>query len=469
VDYFGLAYGATDVIAYATRFGEHLRSIVLESPSGTPNLEKFGFDRFRAQADPRIVRLACLRAPTCFAEHPDPVAELDGLIRAVRHRPVEGDAYDGNGNLTHVRIDETAVLQFMTENWNFTDTGEILAAAAALQQGDSVPLLRLGAEGPVGPVDGGDYGDPISFSAAAQFATICVDNDQAWDWSATIPDRKRQYAAAIAALPADYFAPFSRAPETARSFSRFGRGCLYWQNPKPPAPVASKHATYPFAPTLVFGGDMDGIIPLEQTDQVAAFFPNSTVVQVAAAVHGMVFSSDCVAQLATQFIETLRVGDLSCTRTPQIVGHMVARFPLLAKYARPARDNPAGANQIAVAERKVVTVAVATATDALQRVFVGGSGIGVGLRAGTFQTEAFDSSFTTTLTGCAFAADVVVSGTITIQSDYSIVADLVVAGPGTAGGAIHVVGFWQALEPAGNFSVTGKLGGKRVAVLVPEA
>ena len=214
---------------------------------------------------------------------------------------------------------------------------------------------------------------------------------------------------------------------------------------------------------------MDGVVPLEQTSQVAAFFPNNTFVQVAAQEHGMVFSSDCVAYLASQFIETLQVGDLSCTRTPQIVWHMVSRFPLLASDARPARVNPAGSNQIGVAERKVVTVGVATATDALQRVFVGGNGTGVGLRAGTFQTEFLESSFTTTFTGCAFSTDVFVNGTITIQSDYSIVADLVVAGPGTAGGAIHVVGFWQALEPAGNFKVTGRLGGKRVAVLVPEA
>jgi hypothetical protein len=56
-----------------------------------------------------------------------------------------------------------------------------------------------------------------------------------------------------------------------------------------------------------------------------------------------------------------------------------------------------------------------------------------------------------------------------LDSGNSLVADLVVTGPGTAGGTIHVVGSWEAQGPVGNFKVTGRLGGKRVAVLVPDA
>ena len=36
VDYFGWSYGGNDVEAYATRFGDYLRSIVADSPSGSP-------------------------------------------------------------------------------------------------------------------------------------------------------------------------------------------------------------------------------------------------------------------------------------------------------------------------------------------------------------------------------------------------------------------------------------------------
>jgi pimeloyl-ACP methyl ester carboxylesterase len=472
VDYFGWSYGGTDVTAYATRFGEHLRSVVLDSPSGTPNLDKFVFEQTRTQADPRMVDLVCSRSPTCSTDHHNRLAELDGLIQTVRFQPVEGDAYDANGNLTHARIDEEALLNVVIANvtGNFTSTGEVLAAAESLWHGDSRPLLRLGVEGSPAPFPrSGDWGDPTFYSVAAQYATSCVDHHEAWKWSATVPKREKQYAEAVADLPADYFAPFSKAAATGQSFSWFGRDCLFWQQPTPSSPVVPPHATYPSTPTLVLSGDLDHTVPLEETRQVAALFPNSTFVPVAEAGHGSVFWSQCAASLASEFIETLRVGDSSCTRTPEVVWPAVGRFPLFVREARPADVDPRGTNQIAVNERKVVTVAVATAIDALQRSMLG-DGIGVGLRAGAFQTNK-DSSWTTTLTGCAFAIDVTVNGTFTWASDQdqSFVADLVVAGPGTAGGTIHVAGFWEAPGPVGNFRVTGKLGGKKVAVLVPEA
>jgi pimeloyl-ACP methyl ester carboxylesterase len=469
VDYFGLSYGGTDVSAYATRFGEHLRSIVLDSPSGAPYLEEFAFEHSRIQADPRVVRLDCARSPNCSADHTDPIAELDSLVRTLRYLPVEGDAYDANGNLTHVRVDEKALLNFVIHKpgMNFIiGTGEILAAAESLQRGDSGPLLRLGAEGS-GPMIGGDDGDPTSFSAAAQFATSCVDHRQAWDWSASIPERKEQYADAVANLPADYFAPFSKSVATGRLFSWFGRDCLFWQRPTPSSPAVPQDATYPHVSTLVLSGDLDHTVPLEETNQVAALFPDSIFLPVAGAGHGSVFWSDCAARLASEFIETLHVGDATCTRTPQTIWPAVGRFPLLARDARPAEVNSRGSNQIGVAERKVVTVAVATAVDALQRSQLG-DGYGVGLRAGTFQTN-FDPVWTTTLTDCAFATDVIVNGVITLESDNSLVADLVVAGSGTAGGTIHVTGFWEAPGPVRNFKITGTIGGKKVAVLVPEA
>lgn len=62
-----------------------------------------------------------------------------------------------------------------------------------------------------------------------------------------------------------------------------------------------------------------------------------------------------------------------------------------------------------------------------------------------------------------------VSGTVTWGSDNSIVADLTVSGTGTSGGTLHVEGGWLVPGPVGNFTVTGTLGGKQVAVLVPEA
>lgn len=83
-------------------------------------------------------------------------------------------------------------------------------------------------------------------------------------------------------------------------------------------------------------------------------------------------------------------------------------------------------------EHKVAIVAVAAMTDALQRVLFR-SGDGVGLRAGSFHTELTDTSLVLTLSGCSFASDVTVSGTVDWNIDNSLVADLQVAGSGTKG------------------------------------
>jgi pimeloyl-ACP methyl ester carboxylesterase len=474
VDYVGLSSGGKDVSAYATRFGAHLRSLVLDAPYGQPGLDPFVLAHDETQAESRMVRLACAYSPTCSTDHPDPLADLDWLVGYIQAHPLEGDAYNGNGNLVHVRIDETALL-FIIHNWTgiFTSTGELPAAAALLRHGDPAPLLRLGAEG-YNPSLIGDFGDPTLFSEGARFASGCVDAQESWDWSAVVPGRQAQYDHAVQQLPETYFTPFSKAAATGLLYGLFGAQCLWWQKPTPSSPVTLPQATYPSVPTLVLDGDMDNIVPLEEVAPVAQLFPDSTLVPVAAAGHVTVNWTHCAAHLASQFIETLQPGDTSCTRTPETTFPAVGRFPLHSQDAVPAAIDPSGNNQIGMAERKVVTVAMAAAIDALQRSAVG-SGTDHCLRAGTFSTTFGASQWSTTLTNCAFAQDVMVNGTLTwgraspAEPTTPWWADLTVSGAGTAGGTLHVVGTWLAQGTVGNFAVSGQLGGQNVAVLVPEA
>ena len=467
IDYFGFSYGGTDITAYATRFGDHLRSLVLDAPLGTPALKPFMFDQYRARSESRMVVLDCQRSRNCAPDHTDPVAEFSKLIATIRAHPIQGNAFDANGNLVPVTINERMLLEFVIGNPTgaFISTGELLAASAALEQGDQAPLLRLGAEGFFPLLS--DQGDPtIGLDVGAHYATPCVDASEPWDWSAPVAERIAQYADAVSALPSDYFAPFSREA-VAGSFSFFGWPCLHWEKPTPSSPVTLTHATYPHVPTLVLDGDMDNSVPLEETKRVASLFPDSSFVRVAEAGHITVFWTLCAQMLVSQFIENLAAGDTSCVATPETVWPTVGRFPLLAADARPAEADPDGQNEIGVAERKVVTTAVAVATDAMQRSIIG-FGDGVGLRAGTFHTTYADS-WTTTLTDCAFAKDVVVNGTVTWAADLSFIADLTVSGSGTSGGTLHIEGTWQAPGTVGNFKVSGVLGGKQAAVLVPEA
>jgi pimeloyl-ACP methyl ester carboxylesterase len=468
VDYHGGSYGGEDVTAYATRFGEHLRSVVLDAPAGTPDLRAFQLEHDGIHATPRELRLDCRRSPTCLPDHPDPNDELQKVVLAIRQQPFEGDAYDASGNLVHVRVDEKTLLRIAAvPTGSFVSTGELLAAAASLKHGDRKPLLRLAAELPPALPTDTDNGDPTGLSVGASYATFCGDVHQPWDWSSPVSQRKVQFANTASALPSDYFAPFSKAASTSLAFSLL-RQCLWWEKPSPSSPVAAAHAIYPDVPTLVLNGDMDTSVPLEETTKVAALFPNSSFVKVAEAGHETAFYSQCARDIMSRFIETRDPGDTSCATTPETVYPAVGRFPVFARHARASEIDPSGNNRIGVRERKVVTVAVAVMTDALQR-FTIGSGEGVGLRSGKFHTEFRDSGITVTFDDCAFAEDVFVNGTLLANYDSTLVADLTISGPGTKGGTLHVEGNFLAAGPVGKFRVTGVLGGRQVAVLIPQA
>ena len=466
VDYWGGSYGGMDVTAYATRFGEHLRSIVLDAPEGTPDLQTFALDGSSAQASVREVQLDCLRSPTCTIDHPNPDEEFISLIQKIRGKTVEGYAHDASGNLVWVRLDEGTLLYLATyPTGRYVGAGEILAAADALAHGDSAPLLRLGAE--VTPLVS-DYGDPSNGSQGDYFATMCVDAHAPWDWSRPIGERKRQFSEAVRDLLDDHFAPFSKSAGTNLEVS-LEKQCLWWEKPMPYSTVTLSDPTYPNVPTLVMTGDLDTTVPTEEVRKVASLFPGSTLVRVVEAGHETILWTQCAAGLQSQFFETLQIGDTSCTQTPETVWPALGRFPLVAADALPAEVNPDGGNQIGESERKVVTVAVATAIDALKRTTIG-SGVGAGLRSGSYASSSdTNGNQSITLQDCSFAQGVIVSGTVTWGSDLSLTADLAVTGPGSAAGNLHVEGTWEAPRPVGKFVISGSLGGKRVAALVPEA
>jgi pimeloyl-ACP methyl ester carboxylesterase len=468
IDFFSLSYGGMDIAAFATRFGKHVRSIVMDAPVAPPILNELQRLQSRTHSDPTMVKLDCLRSPTCAADHPGAAAEFAEIIKFIREHPVSGDAHDAFGNLVHINLNENSFLNFVVTypSGDFTSTGEILAAGAALRNGDSLPMLRLAAEGFFTLI--GNYGDPTINSAASFYATGCVDTQQAWPWSDTIAERKAEYADVVEDLPNHFFYPFPNGVPSGILFSLLGQQCLWWQRPTPSSPVVGSHPNYPSVPTLVLDGDLDNRAPHAETMAVAAQYPNSTSVTVTEAGHETVNWSQCATGFVSEFIENLKLADTSCANTPEIVFPAVGRFPLVAADARPAQVGPGSTNEIATDERRVVTVAVATATDVMQRSFIG-SGSSFCLRAGQFNTNYGNTAWTATIANCAFAEDVIVNGTVTWQPFGAFTANLTVSGPGTAGGTLQVQGSWQAPGPVGNFQVSGTLGGKQVAVIVPEA
>jgi pimeloyl-ACP methyl ester carboxylesterase len=466
LDYWGASYGGEDVIAYATRFGEHLRSIVLDAPEGAPGLDAFQIEGVEAHSTLREIRLLCLRSPTCAIDHPHPDPEFARLINTLRNQSLRGQGYDANGNLVSVELDEGGLL-YLIGNYsgNFVNIGELLAAGDSLSAGDLLPLLRLGAEVP--PFIR-NYGDPTALSQGSYLATLCVDLDAPWDWSVPMAERYSQYNEAVEGLSSDFFAPFSKMAGTSLAVSSEHQ-CLWWQKSTQSSPVLLPGAKYPNVPTLAMAGDLDTLVPLEESSMDAAFFSDSTFIPVAEAGHITALWTQCAVNIQSHFFETLEPGDISCTKTPETVWPAVGRFPRVAADAHPAEIDASRRNQIEEGERKVVTVAVAAAIDALKRSSIG-SGTGLGLRAGIFETVVDSSgNQTTTLSNCAFSQDVIVNGVVKWNADKTLFADLVVSGSGTKGGSLHVEGAWEAPGPVGDFKVSGTLGGDNVAVLIPEA
>jgi len=467
IDYLGLSYGGADAIAFATRYPAHVRSLVLDSPVGPPTVIPFSARQaFVTHSIPLVLTKLCARSLLCAPDHPNPSAELSALIQAVRAHPVEGDSRDASGNLIHVKVDERALLDFALYqtalNGNYTTQNEVLAAYASLKQGDAAPLLRLAAEG-FFTIDHNDWGDPTVLSLGALYATICSDVGVPWEWSDGVSDRLEAHNQYVANLPDDYYAPFSKSVGRDIRFSRQGMQCFWWQKPTPSSPIVKPNALYPAIPTLVLAGDIDDQVPAAANQAVAALFPNSTYVLVANSRHGTT-GTQCGIDLANRMIETLSPGDTSCANTPEFIWPAVGRFPLFAKDARTATVDPMGVNQVGLSERRVVSVAVADLVDALHRSILG-SGTGVGLRGGTFQTSDYINY---TLVDSMFSNDVLVNGTVVWGADNSVVGDLVVSGAGTSGGSLHVTGFWLVGGPLGNFQISGRLGGKNVALVVPE-
>jgi len=473
VDYYGGSWGGVDATAYATRFGQHVRSLILDSAEGPKGLVPLQIEQHQARATLDEVRLECLRSPSCAPDHPEANAEFAALAEAVRDRPVSGTAFDLNGNATNVTFDERLLVTIAINGTSAVDgthgpTGELLAAGASLAQGDSAPLLRLGAEAGDGNLLA-DAGPPVDFSWGAFYATVCSDLGMPYSWAVPRAQRLVQLGEAIAALPCSAFGPFSGTAVISEVGGSNTRLCASWEEPTRALPVVPAGAVYPRVPTLVVSADVDALAPPELVNQEAALFPEATSVTISEAMHYPVLNDPCAAQIATTFLETLNAGDTTCSKTPTTVWPAVGRFPLLAANARPAVPDTSGTNTAGVAERRVASVAVATAVDALKRAVMSGGPSGVGLRGGTFTATIAGGATTVALTDCLFARNVTVSGTLVWGADASFVADLKVGGAATGGGTLHVAGAWEAPGPVGDFAATGTLGSKTVAVVVPEA
>lgn len=465
IDYYGVSSGAVDVEAYALRYPEHLRAIVLDSPWTSQN---YTVDTNTMMRDPLLdrVRLVCGGSPACTktAEHTG--EEIGWLAKRLESSLLRGSGLDANGVRHDVVLDEAGFLTRILANDNaaFLNQGEIAAAISAYRDGDNAPLLRLAAENDgTWPQDAG--AEPSDFSVGNSFAVMCSEQDWQWDRNASVPERRAQYAAYITKTPKRDIAPFSAAGyfEFAREVYSSGDTCIEWPATHANLPVPA-HPVYPDVPTLVLTSNLDLIAPVS-TGTVAPRWPNRTFVNVQGIGHATLFWGDCTQGIVQKFLTTLNAGDTSCASHPATAWWALDEFPTTVQRADEHTSKSHDGTESKGARQTVATIAARTLTDGFKRALMSNGDTHVpGLRGGHLTTTmSLEGLRTVELTAFRFASDLAVSGTGTWQGD-TVHADLTL--DDAAIGHLHIDGTLLGNPTSSTWHVKGDINGVPVDLQV---
>jgi pimeloyl-ACP methyl ester carboxylesterase len=469
VDLYGDSYGTFFAQVFAVRHADKLRSLVLDGAYPLGGGEYAWYPAY-APAMRAKFNLACQRSPACGSLPGDSISHIEPAVRLLRSQPFAAQAKDTAGKKRFFTANATqlAIVMFGSAP-ALASIREVDAAARAYVDGDQLPLLRLMAETQNG-IDSRDAAQsPAAFSAGLAAAVMCQDAPQIYDMSLDIEARTADRARAIAqrqALAPETYAPFTIDEYRGMPLDYgFLDECAQW-----PAPPASYPAgrlttgaiTYSNVPTLVVSGDLDNMTPVADGAAAAANFPRGRQVVLVNSLHVNALPharSTCGALIVRYFIDTLEVGDTSCTNA-------VPEIRLVPRFARKVHElDPAAAatgNEASTEQLRAVTAALLSAGDAMARAPEVSPGTGVGLRGGTFTVAEKQGSYRVTLRGVRWTEDLVVSGTMELPRNQGTAhAHLQVRATQELSGVLDAK--WQEGVTLASADVQGRLGGRRVA------
>jgi pimeloyl-ACP methyl ester carboxylesterase len=464
IDLYGDSYGTYAAQAYALRYGERLRSLVLDGAYPLPGTDPAWADLLAAAR--RGFRLTCERRPNCPSERAgtSTVSLLARLADRVRGDPIFGPAPDGDGTRTRVTLNENALVWIASATYYYPGLyRDLPAALLAAREGDTKPILRLAAETVTADVGGED---PPHSSEALYLAVICHDYPQLWDPETPRRDRWAEAQSRIAAYPAGSFRPFS-----ARAWTRTGYegvfACLHWPSPATPDPPDPPGAPYPDVPTLVLNGDLDSITTSAQAAEAASRFPDSTFVELANSFHVTAIrdTDRCASRIYTRFLRTRSAGDTSCADEIGDV-HLVPEFARSLRDTKPAASTGPG-DESKRRDRRLAAAAAQTVADVVARWWVNYDTTSRGLRGGTWSYRG-SRPVIFTLRDVEHVPGVAVSGTVTWRRYRGLVeAKVDVTGPRGPTGVVRIG--WDAHEQLANAALRGRIGGRvlRATMLAP--
>jgi pimeloyl-ACP methyl ester carboxylesterase len=248
--FYGDSYGTLFGQAYAVRYPDSLRGLILDSayPADDP------YYRTLLPAGLDGLRITCRLSPRCAG---DPVARFSRVVRDF-HRA---------GRSTE------DLIGFLLEAGTLAPRSYLSLDEADRRYlaGDRRRLNRLIAPGPPG------HGELREYSYGQAIAVECNDYPLLWDPRAGIDERIRQLSRAVTRLPRDYFAPFGRREYLLSSAAHL-TSCLTWPAPppgglEPPVPAGWRAPTS--FPTLVLAGQVDDVTSVIEARRVQRRFPRS--------------------------------------------------------------------------------------------------------------------------------------------------------------------------------------------------
>jgi pimeloyl-ACP methyl ester carboxylesterase len=343
---FGVSYGTKVALRYAEAHPQNVEALVLDSVVPPERDDPFGLETFKA-IRPALAELCSARA--CAGITGDPLGDLARLSARLRRHALSGYVYDGAGHRHRSTMSGVALLNLLAAgDLNPALRALLPASVVSALRDDPAPLLRLDllSQGlvpnlPGGPTradiaaggparagvasggvalarfsarlgHGGDARRADSLLAAAAGGvdealfvdTTCEEAAFPWSRGAAPSMRVAEALAALHALPASAFFPFSASVEWADSVLP---GCAHWPNvASPPPPIAP----LPDVPALILSGAQDLRTPTGGAEAVAARIPDSQLLVVPFTGHSVLGSdfSGCAQAAVRAFFSTAAAG-----------------------------------------------------------------------------------------------------------------------------------------------------------------
>ncbi|GII95480.1 alpha/beta fold hydrolase [Sinosporangium siamense] len=302
---FGTSYGTYLMPIYAQRHPSRVKSIVL---SGAYPLNTDPLGRDSAQAVSLDLQRICARSGECDGNQA--VRDLTTFAAQLREKPLKISLKVGD-KTRNVTFDESMLASLLFTGASSgvgskpdepSMLGGLPSVLAAAVKGDYKGLRSMLEQTASGRAAHDDF---------QSMAVVCNDYPRPFSVDASIPQRREQFADALARTRPGDFGAFSARGFTG-GLDDLADACITWPRVNTARPYVST-GRFPDVPVLVLSGDLDANTTVLAGRRAAAQFKNVTFLVVPNMGHTPdADPGGCVTGIIVKFIRTGDVGRATC-------------------------------------------------------------------------------------------------------------------------------------------------------------